>query len=104
MYICMYVIAKATDDSPWTSRGASSIYFSANSMCALEIWFFIEVKLLFECFLHLCFGDIPGFRFFFPKAVYSNIIPPTLILQIFGLIGVIIKGTAHLFDLFFDFI
>ena len=104
MFFSLYfLIAEATSDSPWTSGGAGcSIYFSTNSMRALDIWFFMEVKLLFECFLHLSFGDIPGFRFF-PNAVYSNIIPPTLILQIFDLIGVIIKGTAHLFDLFFDF-
>ena len=96
-------IAEATNDGPWTSYGAScSICSSADSMIPLDIRFFIEVKLLFEYLLYFGFGVVPGFCFFLSNAVYSNITPSTLVLQIFDLISVLIEGTAHLFNLFFD--
>ena len=50
-----------------------------------------------------CVGVVPGVRFFFSNAVFSNIFPSTLVVQIFVVISVIIKVTAHfslnLFDL-----
>ena len=50
-----------------------------------------------------CVGVVPGVRFFFPNAVFSNIFPTTLVVQIFVVISVTIKVTAHfslnLFDL-----
>ena len=48
-------------------------------------------------------GVVPGVRFFFSNAVFSNIFRSTLVVQIFVVTSVIIKVTAHfslnLFDL-----
>ena len=71
-------------------------------MSPLDIRFFIEVKLLFEYLLYFGFGVVPAFCFFLSNAVYSNITPSTLVLQIFDLTSVVIEGAAHLFKLSFD--
>ena len=65
-----------------------SIFSSSGSISPFDIRFFIEVKLLFEYLLYFGFGVVPGFRFFLSNAVYSNITPSTLVLQIFDLISV----------------
>ena len=83
--------------------------FLGDSMSSLDMRFFIEVKLLFEYLLHFGFGfnlsqvsasssrmpSIPEyFSFYFDS-------PAGLIYNLFSVI--IFEGTAHHFNLFFDF-